>query len=319
MSGMNAQQRGDLAEKMLPVAAHLAVLVHGEGGPEDIAEVLSGLDETQKNALLVVLAGMVDPEQPVGKGLSWMAVTKNGALPVASWMEQRPLRDHAPDTEQELGEDFVDWAAVTKFVKGFPVEVTDADFLSAVKQCVAMEMTLADVNNLRRWPAKTAENWVNRLRKQYQRSGRAFPSLASPALRTWTEEEVMEVRERSQRGATDLEIALSFDSNRETIRAICRGQRYGQYGGPIREARTAKSIQASRDFMCGHQGNSQAAGFPAGSGFYGNKPQLSAHQRDDIRLRVGGGEAVKELAAEYQVSSQIIRSYSQVQKKRSAA
>ncbi|MET8585679.1 hypothetical protein ABZX39_33150 [Streptomyces collinus] len=257
MSILTAEQRGDLAEQMLPVAAHLAVLVHGDGGPEDVAEVLADLDDTQKNALLVVLAGLVDPEQPVGKALTWLDVTKHGALPAEAWMGQRPLREHAPEEGEELADDFVDWAAVTKFVKGFRVEVTDADFLAAVRQCAALGMTLADVNRLRGWPVNTAENWVNRLRKQHERSGRVFPSLAPPAGREFAEVEVVRMRERSAAGATDLELALSFDCDRKTVAAICRGRRYQQFGGPIREARNAKGVQASRQFMTGHSDNSQ--------------------------------------------------------------
>jgi hypothetical protein len=71
MSAMTLSSVGTSRARCCPKAANLAVLVHGDGGPEDIAEVLERLDDTQKNALIVVLAGMVDPEQPVGKGLSW--------------------------------------------------------------------------------------------------------------------------------------------------------------------------------------------------------------------------------------------------------
>jgi hypothetical protein len=258
MSALTVEQRGDLVERMLPEAANLAVLVHGDGGPEDIAAVLERLDDTEKNALIVVLAGMVDPDQSVGKGLSWTAVTKNGALPMPAWMEQKPLREHAPEAVEELEEDFVDWAAVAKFVKGFRVEMTDADFLAAVQRCVAAGMSLGDVDELRRWPAKTAENWVNRLRKRYQRAGREFPSLAAPVTaREFTEEEVIEIRTRSAEGATDLEIAMSFDCKRDLVAAICRGRRYPHFGGPVREARGARGLQASRDFMCGHGSGSQ--------------------------------------------------------------
>ena len=260
MSRTSAESRRQLVERMLPMAANLAVLVHGEGGPEDIAEVLAGLDDTEKNALLVVLAGMVDLEQPVGKGLSWIAVTENQALPVPAWLEQRPLREHVVEEVEELGDDFVDWAAVDKFVKGFPVEMRDADFLAAVQQCTGAGMSLAEVDVLRRWPAKTAQTWVNRLRKRYQRAGRTFPSLAAPAAaRTFTEAEVVEIRERSERGVTDLEIALSFGCSRGLVESICRGRRYPQYGGPIRAARNAKGVQASRDTMCGHASGSRAA------------------------------------------------------------
>lgn len=254
---MTVEERGGLVEAMLPVAANLAVLVHGDGGPEDIAEVLAGLDEGQKNALIVVLAGMVDPDRPVGKGLSWTAVTKNAALPMPAWLEQKPLREHAPETAEELGQDFVDWAAVEKFVKGFRVEVTDADFLAAVQECIARGMSLGDVDRMRRWPAKTSETWVNRLRKRYQRSGRVFPSLAPAGVRELTEDEVVEIRTRSADGATDLEIGLSFGLLPKTVAGICRGRTYKEVGGPIRQVRHVKGTQASRDFMCGHTEGSQ--------------------------------------------------------------
>ena len=106
MNTLSVEQRGDLAETMLPVAANLAVLVHGDGGPEDVAEVLAGLDETQKNALIVVLAGLVDPEQPVGKALGWLDFNEHGSVVVPSWSEDRPVRDLAPDGVEELGAEF---------------------------------------------------------------------------------------------------------------------------------------------------------------------------------------------------------------------
>ncbi|MFF8910579.1 hypothetical protein [Streptomyces olivaceoviridis] len=260
MNTLTAEQRGDLAEQLLPVAAHLAVLVHGDGGPEDVAEVLAGLDDTQKNALIVVLAGLVDPEQPVGKALGWLDFNENGHLTVPSWSEERSVRDLVPDPDLALDDDYIDQVAVTKFVRGFPVEVTDAEFLAAVQQCVAMEMTIADVNTMRGWPARTAENWVNRIRKRYQRSGRVFPSLAQPSMRQFTEGEVVSIRERAEAGTTDVLLAVDYGVNRETIRSIVRGLRYAEYGGPIRKTRSKESLQASREYMCGHANKSRAAG-----------------------------------------------------------
>jgi len=242
---MNAEQRGDLAEQMLPTAAHLAVLVHGDGGPEDVAEVLAGLDETQKNALIVVLAGLVDPEQPVGKALGWLDFNEHGTLTVPSWSEDRSVRELAPEADESLEDDFVDQAAVAKFVKGFRVEVTDADFLAGVQACAALGMTLADVDALRRWPAKTAENWVNRLKKRYQRAGRIFPDLGLAKPRVFTEEEVLAIRERAAEGAPDLEIAMSVGTTANAVGQICRGRTYSQFGGPIRKPKRAPS-RASR-------------------------------------------------------------------------
>lgn len=262
MSALTPEQRGDLAENMLPTAAHLAVLVHGDGGPEDVAQVLAGLDDTAKNALIVVLAGLVDPEQPVGKALGWLDFNEHGSLTVpASWSEERSVRDLAPEPEADLDDDYVDQVAVAKFVKGFQVDsLTDTEFIEAVRQCTARGLTFTDMDQLRRWPAKTTENWVNRLRRRYQRSGRTFPKLARPgSARGFSEAEVVAMREKAHAGATDLELSMSFDCNRETVRSIVTGKRYTQYGGPIREARSAKGVQASRNHMCGHGDNSLAA------------------------------------------------------------
>lgn len=306
MSTLTLKERGDLAEQMLPVAANLAVLVHGDGGPDDIAEVLSGLDETQKNALIVVLAGLVDPEQPVGKALGWLDFNEHGALTVPSWSEERSVRDLAPEPTEDLADGFVDQVAVHRFVQGLPVEVTDAEFLAAVQQCVATGMTLADIDHLRRWPRRTTENRVNRLRKQYQRSGRRFPSLAQPGLRTFTEAEVVAIRERAAAGVSDREIAMSYGTARETIRSIVRGHRYAQYGGPIRAPRAKKPAKASREYMCGHAGKSLAA---RPMSLQAKNAVLTPEERYIVRQRVGNGEDVKQLAVEYKVSTSTIYRY----------
>ncbi|MFB7738275.1 hypothetical protein ACFC08_28585 [Streptomyces sp. NPDC056112] len=261
MSVLTAEQRGDLAEQILPVAAHLAVLVHGDGGPEDVAEVLAGLDDTSKNALIVALAGLVDPEQPVKKALGWLDFNEHGNLTVpASWSESRSVRDLAPEPAEGLDDEYVDHVAVTRFVSGFPVcELNDAEFLEAVRQCVAQGMSLPDVDRLRGWRKKTAEGWVNRLRKRFDRNGEEFPDLGLRKPRVFTREEVVAMRERAADGATLQEVGLAFDASRDTVRAICSGKRYPHYGGPIRVARGSKSVAASQEFGRGHGDNSQAA------------------------------------------------------------
>ncbi|MGW0948484.1 hypothetical protein ACWD4O_38840 [Streptomyces sp. NPDC002623] len=305
MSSLTPEERGDLAEELLPVAAHLSVLVHGDGGPEDVREVMDGLSETQMRALVVVLAGMVDPDQPVGKALGWIEFTEHGALTVpASWSEERSVRDLAPEgCEGVDDDDYVDQVAVNRFVRGFPVEVSDAEFLAGVQRCVALEMTLPDVDGLRGWRPRTAENWVNRLRKRYQRSGREFPSLAKPGTRVLTEAEVVAIRERSAAGATDLEVAMAFDIHYKIVADICRGKSYAQYGGPRRGRRGIADRPASREYMCGHSEKSQAAGFQPANAV------LTPAERDDVRERTNEGEGVRELAGEYKVHTNTIRRY----------
>ena len=181
------------------------------------------------------------------------------------------------------------------------MDVTDADFLAAVQECAAMGMTCRDIDALRRWPARTTENWINRLKKRFQRSGRQFPDLGFVKGHAFSEEEVVSIRERSACGTTDVLLAVEYDVNRETIRSIVRGQRYAQFGGPIRQARSEEAVKASREYMCGHADNSQAGGFQASNAV------LAPKDRDVIRDRSLNGEDVKELAQEYQVSATTIR------------
>ncbi|KAF0646574.1 MULTISPECIES: hypothetical protein [Streptomyces] len=97
MSGMSARERGDLAEKLLPVAALLATYVRGEGGPEDVQRVLDDLDDTARAALIVVLAGLVDPDQTVGAALGWLNFDEEGRLRVPDWGNRTRLRELADD------------------------------------------------------------------------------------------------------------------------------------------------------------------------------------------------------------------------------
>lgn len=299
---LSAEQRGDLAEEMLPTAAHLAVLVHGDGGPEDVGEVLAGLSDVQKNALIVVLAGLVDPEQPVGKALGWLAFNEHGTMVVpASWSEDRPVRDLAPEPVVDM-DDYVDHAAVAKFVKGSAVQLSDADFLQAVRECAALGMTLPDIERMHGWAPKTAANWINRLKKRHQRSGRPFPELGLTG-QEFTREQVLDIRRRAHRGTSDVVLAVEFDVNRETIRSVVSGRSYASYGGPIRSGRSTDSTRASREYMCGHADNSQAGGYQA------RNAVLSPRDRETIRAQSADGASVKELASEFGVRTTTIRKY----------
>jgi hypothetical protein len=257
MNPMTAVQRAELAEAMLPKAAHLAAIVHGDGGPEDVAQALAGLDDTQKNALIVVLAGLVDLEQPVGKGLSWLNVTKHGALPVPSWMEQRPLRDHIQDPELDDDETFIDEVAVRQHLDGKNLYVTPRERLEAVARGVRKGMVYPDFDAMYGLKRGSTSTFVSRMRKRLLERGEQVPEMTS--VRWFSEDEVIAIRERAAAGATHVELAMSFDSSRKTIQSICRGRTYAQYGGPVRSGPSDASLKKSRQFMCGHGDDSQAA------------------------------------------------------------
>ena len=248
MSTLTAEQRGDLAEDMLPVAAHLSVLVHGEGGPEDIQEVLEGLNTAQRNALIVVLAGLVDPEQPMGKALGWLDFTEDGALTVPHWGEDRPVRDLAPVDNLDDGDDFVDTVAVQRFVTGANVTVSDAEFLVALEHCVARGMTNPQIDDLRRIRKGTTENRVNRLRKSYTRAGREMPAVLRPGrVSIFTDEQVVEIRERyAAGGITILELSMAYGVAAQTVGHVLTGRTHRAAGGPIGTRRTSRPPETSR-------------------------------------------------------------------------
>lgn len=305
MSVMTAEQRGDLAEAMLPVAANLTVLVHGDGGPEDVHEVLAGLTDTEKNALIVVLAGLVDPEQTVGKALGWLDHNEHGSLTVPSWSEERSVRDLAPDPIVELDDDFIDEVAVQQYLRGVNAEVTKRERLEAIACGVRRGMDYPEFDAMYGLRKGSTSTFVSRQRKYLAAKGKPIPSMERPDIRVFTEEEVVAIRERSAAGATDIEIALSFDSDPRAIGHICRGVRYAKYGGPIRQARSVESLKASREHMCGHAVGSAADQ----AGWQAKNATLTPQERYVIHQRAEEGEDVRGLAVEYEVSTTTIRRY----------
>lgn len=235
-----------MAEELLPVAANLAVLVHGDGGPEDVQAVLDGLDEAQRAALIVVLAGLVDPDQPMGRALGWLDHDEAGALTVPHWDDKQTVRDMAPAEEQPTDDVFVDPVAVQRFVEGWPVALSEAEYLKAIQECFAQEMSCAQIDAMRNLPAQTTSKKINRLRKAYARKGLPAPELHARRVNEFTEEQVIAIRQRAAGGATDMEISLAFDVTRKAITNVVSGHSYRNFGGPIRTKRTTQPSMATR-------------------------------------------------------------------------
>ncbi|MFF8422876.1 hypothetical protein [Streptomyces sp. NPDC015680] len=253
MSFLTAEQRGDLAEDMLPVAAHLAVLVHGDGGPEDVQEVLENLDEAQRNALIVVLAGLVDPEQPMGKALGWLDSDEHGALTVPHWGDRTPLRDLAP--EPHVDDDYVDPVAVHLYLQGERVDLTDSEFLTALEHAEAQGLSLVELDRRRGVGRGMNGDRVNRMRKAYQRAGRELPAalVAGQKQPEFTDAQVVAIRERyAAGGITDLELSMQYGRSRKCISALLSGASYRNVGGPIRPLRGHRPKEESRAGFDGH-------------------------------------------------------------------
>lgn len=145
-------------------------------------------------------------------------------------------------------DDYVDRVAVQRFVAGAQVDVTDAEWLVALKECMARGMSCGQVDELRRAPKGTTEKSVNRLRKAYLRAGRELPEALRPTkVGTFADQQVVEIRERyAAGGTTDLELAMRYQVSRETITSLLSGDTYRAAGGPIRKKRSGRPTETSR-------------------------------------------------------------------------
>jgi hypothetical protein len=76
---LTAGERGDLADRMLPVAGRLACILHGEGDARDVAHALDPLDRIELVAVIVNLAAMVDPDAPLADLLGHVTWDEYGA------------------------------------------------------------------------------------------------------------------------------------------------------------------------------------------------------------------------------------------------
>lgn len=247
-----AAARGDLAEEMLGRATHMAVLVHGEGGPRDIHQALARLDDAAKDAMIVVLAGLVDLEQPVSDALGWLDFDETGAEiapPLKECAALRTLAEGVEDEGDEPGMDpnFVDQVAVQAYADGRDVVVTKRERLEAVRLAVSRGLQYPDIDAMHGLTASSTATFISRSRLTFREWGIPFPEVEQPdAVVALTRQQVVEIRKRAEAGATDVEIAMSFGVARQTITNVVSGETYKQFGGPIRPKRGNVPSAASR-------------------------------------------------------------------------
>ncbi|WP_147992532.1 hypothetical protein [Streptomyces sp. t39] len=235
-----------MVEDLLPAAAHLVTLVHGDGGPRDVHQALASLSSSDKDVLLIVLAGLVNPDQPMSKALGWLDFNEFGEAVVPAWGASETLRDLVPEPV-DVEDDYVDGVAVQRYLAGEQVAVTKSERLAAVVLAVRRGMSYLQVDRVRGLADGSTGVFITRLRAAYRKEGREFPELPQGSSGgVLSPEQVVEIRERSAAGAKDLELALAFGVQAATISAVCTGRRYAECGGPIRVKRENRPDRASR-------------------------------------------------------------------------
>jgi hypothetical protein len=109
MTALTATERGDLAERLLPLAARLACLVHGDGDHHDITHATRNLDRHELLALIVDLAALVDPNQRVSDALDFVTWNEHGKpappVPAGRLTIRQLASDH--DGTPDMGYDMI--------------------------------------------------------------------------------------------------------------------------------------------------------------------------------------------------------------------
>jgi len=173
-----AEARGDLVEELLPLAAHLACIVRGDGGPEDIAEALDALTPYEQTALIVSLAGLVNPDTHLHEALGYLTWDEHGNETPPVRADHRTIRTLA--TRYRIRYSNIDMARVIRCLHGEPFALTAPERRAAIEYgarrmdlpfdiiAARLDMELPAVKRswerIKRRARKSGETWPNQPR-----------------------------------------------------------------------------------------------------------------------------------------------------------
>jgi hypothetical protein len=239
-----ADQRADQAESMLPLAAELATMVHGDGGPEDVAQLLDGLEPHDVTALVVVLAGLVEPDRSLGVLLGWLDFDEHGSRVEPDWDNRTTLRQIADERLAErCSGDIPDEVAVDRFLAGEPIRLTADERLHII-------VTARAANPPRPWAEIDAllghksgsgagyRAWL-RARRAANARGKTIEGTTAPQERL-TAEQVVAIRERAQDTPLPA-LAVETGMQLRALRNLVQGKTYRDAGGPVSTSARATS------------------------------------------------------------------------------
>ena len=178
MTTLNATDRGELAETLLPVAAYLSTVVHGDGSARDIHQALSRLDATERDALIVVLAGLADPDRPLGALLGWLDFDEQGRAVQPDWNDRTTLRDLAEEYPVRTAPPDIDEVAIRLVLAGEDVELTPRERIVAYAEGRKLGMAIDVLDALLDPGARGSvrRSW-ERAKRRARDVGRPDPSM----------------------------------------------------------------------------------------------------------------------------------------------
>ncbi|MFJ2752744.1 hypothetical protein [Streptomyces sp. NPDC087297] len=238
---LSLKERGDLAERMLPVAGRLASIVRGDGGLQDVQHVIWSLGEQERVALLVVMAGLIDPDAPVSDALRWLEFNENGETIVPElpgWNQGVTLRDLGEELPVDTDPADLDEVAIDRALKGDrTVQLNRAERLRAILSGREQGKTYLEMDELLGYRPGASNQTVLRACRAAEARGEVL-EVAPSDSRVLTQQEVVAIREGAAAGATDVELALRHGVSRPAVSRLVAGVTYAQYGGPLRGARS---------------------------------------------------------------------------------
>ena len=246
MACADPEQRGALAVAMLPVAAELAAAVHGDGGPEDVAQLLDALANHEVRALLVVLAGLVEVDRPLGALLGWLDFDEHGR-PIEPDTDERSTLQQIAD--QRLADrcrgDIPDQVAIDRALTGEPLALTSAERLELIATAHRAGRPWAEIDALlghKPGSGAAYRAWLRARRAAHAR-GRGTPNLPAPQERL-SAEQVADIRERAQ--TTPLPaLATEQGMQLEALRRLVQGKTYRSAGGPLQSPTGCRALAAT--------------------------------------------------------------------------
>jgi len=183
MTPRTATQRGDLAEEVLPVAAHLSLLVHGDGGDRDIQQAIARLDAAQRDALIVVLAALADPDRPLGALLGWVDFDERGRPAEPDLDDRTTLRQIADEYPLWADGPDIDEVAVRRALTGEPVPLTPRERTRAVEVGILRGLSYGGVADALGMTRAAVEKSWDRTKKKRRAAGLPVPEIPVNEIR----------------------------------------------------------------------------------------------------------------------------------------
>lgn len=173
MSDLTPEERGDLAQHLLLEGMGLAVAVREEPR-EKLADRLRGLSRHELESLAIVLAALINPDQPVREALAWVDFDEYGRHDPFAFRSQATIRQAAPRDAISLGE-VVDEIKVRRVLEGEQHRLTASERALGVRIGMQRGLSYEEVAGLLGMKVDAVNRSWHRTRRRAREAGLPVP------------------------------------------------------------------------------------------------------------------------------------------------